>query len=201
MAKVILHEVAKGVSAVCDIPEATNLAIYNADTQDSFSKVLHKSGSYFSSGFFPGVKPGTQMGERVFSQDLEDLTFEDGAFDLVITEDVLEHVRHHERAFQEIFRVLKVGGYHVFTVPCYFDRPTVVRVDTSGEEDIHLLPPEYHGDLIRGKILAYRTFGIDVFDLLERIGFDTRVDFSNYLDQGWGIFDSYVFISKKVARS
>ena len=199
VAKVILQEVAKSVSAMCEIPEAKKFAIYNTDTLDAFSKVLGKSRSYYSSGFFPGMKPETQMRERVSCQDVEELTFEDGMFDLVITEDVLEHVRHHERAFQEILRVLKVGGHHVFTVPCFFDRPTVVRVDTSGEEDIHLLPPEYHGDSIRGKILAYRTFGIDVFDLLGHIGFETAVDFSRYLDQRWGIFDSYVFISKKVA--
>jgi hypothetical protein len=99
------------------------------------------------------------------------------------------------KSFKEIFRVLKTGGYHIFTVPFVFDKPTIVRVDT--ERDVFLLPPEYHDDYIRGKILAYRTFGIDLFTVLDKLGFETFIHISRYQDQRWGIFDSYVFISKK----
>ena len=126
------------------------------------------------------------------------MTFADENFDVVITEDVFEHIRDYKKGFREVYRVLKKGGYHIFTVPCFFDKPTLVRVDTSGDEDIHLLPPEYHRDRIRGKILAYRTFGIDIFEILEKIGFETTVDFSSYVDRRYGIFDSYAFCSKKI---
>jgi len=77
---------------------------------------------------------------------------------------------------------------------------TEVRVDTSGVEDLHLLPPEYHGDTIRGKILAYRTFGRDFVDELEKIGFETDIHFSSYVDRFSGIFDSFVFASRKVDK-
>lgn len=115
-----------------------------------------------------------------------------------MTEDVFEHVRHHEKGFREVHRILKLGGYHIFTIPCNFDQTTIVRVDTSGEKDKLILPPEYHGDKIRGQILAYRTFEIDIFDFLKSIGFQTKVDFSNYIDKDMGIFDSYVLCSQKV---
>ncbi len=198
VAKMIVEEVTKGISSISKILKALDIKIYNTDVGDAFYRVLHNHESFICSGLFPDVEPGTQIRERVFCQNIENLTFQDKTFDVVITEEVFEHVRDHEKGFREIFRVLKVGGYHIFTVPCYFDRPTIIRVDTSGDEDIHILPPEYHRDKIRGKILAYRMFGIDIYDLLKSIGFETKVNFSKYVDRKYGIFDSHVFISKKL---
>jgi len=45
------------------------------------------------------------------------LPFERGQFDVVVCADVLEHVNCYERAFAEISRVCKKGGYLVFTTP------------------------------------------------------------------------------------
>ncbi|BAY34692.1 type 11 methyltransferase [Nostoc carneum NIES-2107] len=198
VAKILINEVMQTNSTIADVAKNQSLTIYNTDVDDAFYQILHHQNSYICSTFSPEVKPGTEIRPGVFCQDLENLTFDNESFDVVITEDVFEHVRNHERGLQEVHRILKVGGYHIFTVPCNFDCATIVRVDTSGKEDIHLLPPEYHGDRIRGQILAYRTFGIDIYELLKNIGFTTKVDFSNYLDQKNGIFDSYIFCSQKL---
>jgi SAM-dependent methyltransferase len=203
VAKVILSQAEKKqagnkVSSIAQLGKANKLSFYNADVDDAFFKYLYRSDLYFCSTFQPNIPPGTETRKHVYCQSLENLTFADDNFDFVITEDVLEHVRNHEQAFRELHRVLKTGGHHIFTIPCNFDQPTIVRVDTSGEEDIYLLPPEYHGDRIRGKILAYRTFGIDIFELLEKLGFATQVYFSNYIDRKLGIIDSYVFCSQKI---
>lgn len=200
VAKVLLDRVTSQGTTVNQISKVGKYHIYNADVDDAFGKVLKNKNNdlYICSSLIPGIAVGTEITPGVFCQNLESLSFADKSFDVVITEDVFEHLKHHERGFKEVHRVLKDGGYHIFTVPCYFDRPTLVRVDTSGDKEVHLLPPEYHGDKIRGKILAYRTFGIDIFALLTEIGFHTEVDFSNYLDRKFGIFDSYVFYSKKV---
>lgn len=198
VAKVLLDRVISQPVTINDISKIGKYHIYNADVNDAFGKVLRNNDLYTCSSLIPGIVDGTETTPGVFCQNLENLSFADKSFDIVITEDVFEHLKHHERGFKEVHRVLKDGGYHIFTVPCHFDRPTLVRVDTSGDREVHLLPPEYHGDKIRGQILAYRTFGIDIFALLAEIGFDTQVDFSNYLDRKSGIFDSYVFYSKKV---
>ncbi len=203
VAKVILNQIENQqpknkISSIAQLGEANDLSIYNADVDDALFKYLYSSDFYYCSTFQPDIQPGTETRKRVYCQSLENLTFADASFDFVITEDVLEHVRNHEQAFRELHRVLKPGGYHIFTIPCNFDQPTIVRIDTSGAEDIHLLPPEYHGDRIRGQILAYRTFGIDIFELLDQLGFATQVDFSSYIDRKSGIFDSYVFCSQKV---
>lgn len=107
---------------------------------------------------------------------------------------MLENIR---RGFTEISRVLKKGGYHVFTIPFNFDKNTVTMVEITDDEDIPIFPPEYH-ESKRGKILTYRTFGIDLFKLLDSIGFDTKVDFSSYSDHKYRIYNSFVFISKKI---
>ena len=207
VAKLLINKLIPNISSLAEISSKKHfdnlnkLNIYNADVNDAFSQVLHSSGiPYYCSSYIPNIQIGTEIREQVFCQNLEQLTFSSEKFDVVITEDVFEHIRDYRKAFQEVYRVLKTGGYHIFTVPCFFDKPTLTRVDTSGKEDIHLLPPEYHGDKIRGKILAYRTFGIDIFKTLEKIGFETTVDFSNYLDRRYGIFDSYAFCSRKVEK-
>src|SRR6516165_8653414 len=50
-------------------------------------------------------------------ENLEALTFSDGSFDIFITQDVLEHVFHPDKALAEITRVLRPGGIHIFTAP------------------------------------------------------------------------------------
>jgi len=48
---------------------------------------------------------------------LECQTFPDARFDLVITQDVLEHLFDPKAAFREIARTLRPGGAQIFTVP------------------------------------------------------------------------------------
>jgi SAM-dependent methyltransferase len=185
---------------VAKIPLTNNIKIYNTDTIDSFYKFLRAHESFFCSEFKLNIPLGENIGERVSNQSLERLTFDNAFFDVVITEDVLEHVRLYEKAVREIYRILKPNGYFIFTIPFYFDRMTVTRVDTSGKRDVHILPPQYHGGPLRGKMLSYRTFGLDFLDFLKSIGFTAEARFSKYADLTFGIVDSYVFIAQKKAE-
>lgn len=49
--------------------------------------------------------------------DITAIDFEDGRFDFVMANHVLEHVREDRKALSECFRVLKRGGQAIFTVP------------------------------------------------------------------------------------
>ncbi len=199
VASLIIDKLFRDIKSISQIASInTNIHIYNVALDDPFSKYLSKYKYYYSSEYLPGITPGSEIRNKVYCQNVEETTFDSAAFDLVITEDVFEHVRNCKKGFLEIHRILKPGGYHIFTVPCYFDRKTIVRVDTSGEIDVNLLPAEYHGDPVRGNILAYRTFGIDIFGVLKTYGFSTELFISKYIDKNIGIFDSYVFVSKKL---
>lgn len=177
----------------------TATRLHTTDGRDALSASLRGYEGFSSSDYEPGVEPGAPLGPRATCQDLERLTFADASFDVLVTEDVLEHVRRPDAAFREIHRVLRPGGRHVFTVPFFYDRPTLTRVDTSGDTDVHLMEPEYHGDPIRGRILAYRTFGVDLFADLERHGFATAAHVAQRRDAAYGIYDSVVFVSRVVA--
>jgi GT2 family glycosyltransferase/glycosyltransferase involved in cell wall biosynthesis/SAM-dependent methyltransferase len=134
----------------------------------------------------PGAEPGQALGERTTNQDLERLTFPDASFDVVVTSDVMEHVRLEDRAHREIRRVLRPGGVYLFTVPHFRDRETITRVQIVDPEDPsrdrHLMEPEYHGNANSedGRALAYRAYGIDLDRRLRELGFTveyTRQDF------------------------
>ncbi len=51
--------------------------------------------------------------------DATKLDFKDSSFDVVLSFDVFEHVRNDAAAIKESFRVLRKGGYLIFTVPAF----------------------------------------------------------------------------------
>jgi len=199
VASVVIKHIAPHIrnETIKRIAKKTTLDIYNTD-RNVWGRYFRDNNHYKSSIYTEEYPFGTEIEKNVFCQNLEALTFNDESFDIVITEDVFEHIRNYKKAFNEIYRVLKKDGVHVFTIPFLFNQETIVRVDTSTEKDIYILPPEYHIDRIRGKILAYRTFGIDLFKELSDIGLSTTVNNCTLEDSQYGIYNSSVFVSKKV---
>lgn len=57
--------------------------------------------------------------EGAITANADDLPFQNSTFDAVTCFDVLEHVEDHEKAINEIARVLKPGGRAYFSVPLY----------------------------------------------------------------------------------
>ena len=139
--------------------------------------ILREAPSFSMSDFFPDVAPGGMAPNNVRCEDLQALSFQNESLDLVISQDVMEHVPDMERAWSEIFRVLRPGGRHVFTMPYDPKRPMTIRRAEIVEGAIHhILPPEYHGDPIREEgALAFWDYGADLPALLRRIGFMVTV--------------------------
>jgi SAM-dependent methyltransferase len=156
-------------------PSVRELVIYEPGIVGPFRHLLRDLPGYVSSYFWPDVALGDQR-DGVRCEDLRDLTFRDASFDLVISSDIFEHVRRPMAAFAEIFRVLRPGGRHIFTVPLRWPLPgtTTSRVDCSGPEDVFLLPPHYHGSPTDPKgSLVYTDFGMDLPEELRGLGFET----------------------------
>jgi SAM-dependent methyltransferase len=112
------------------------------------AKMLQECSSYLPTQYDPVLGFGNihpQQGYR--SEDLEKQTFPDETFDLVITQDVFEHLFDPGAAIREIGRTLRPGGGHIFTVPLVKGTARSVRrarlIDGTVE---HLLPPYYHGN-------------------------------------------------------
>lgn len=124
--------------------------------------------AYLETQYWPSVASGT-VHESVRCENLEDSTFADESFDLVITQDVLEHILHPDKAFADIHRTLKTGGCHLFTVPLYQRDKTLVRAVEEQGKLVHLHPPEYHGNPIDPNgSLVVREWGYDLPDYIFR---------------------------------
>ena len=153
------------------------LDIYEPGLIGAFRSLLGTVPGYSQSYYWPDVPPG-EVHDGVRCENLQALTFADCAFDLLITSDVFEHVRDPWAGFREIFRVLRPGGRHVFTVPFQWPLPgtSVHRVDTSGPDDVHLMPAVYHRSPVDpGGSLVYTDFGLDLPEKLRQIGFRSAV--------------------------
>jgi predicted RNA-binding Zn-ribbon protein involved in translation (DUF1610 family) len=162
---------ARSLAELVEEPAFRALAIYEPGDKGVLQRFLRKVPVHVRTSYFPDVEPGGHV-NGVRCEDLMALTFPAGEFDLVITHDVMEHVRRPRAAFAEIHRVLRPGGRHVFTIPVRHPMPpkTITRVDVSGDEDVFLAKPAYHNGH-----LVYNDFGADLLELLDDIGFDTDV--------------------------
>jgi glycosyltransferase involved in cell wall biosynthesis len=156
------------------------LSIYEPGVIGPFRKYFGNFNNYTNSYFWSDVTPGDYR-DGLQCQNLENLTYESDRFDLVITSDIMEHVRHPWNAFQEIWRVLKPGGYHFCSIPVQLPmrQETFYRVDTAGEEDIHLVEPRYHSAPKpqggRQESLVYVDFGEDLIEELEKMNYQVSV--------------------------
>lgn len=164
------------INSLTDLP--ADVRVYEAQASGPIHNVLCSRRNYDCSEYIDDVVFG-QVRNGIRSENLENLTYPDFNFDVVIHQSVLEHVRHPAEALSECFRVLRKGGHLIFEVPmCDYWCPTIrgksrQRVDVSGDEDIELLPPFYHEDPLRPEgVLVYTDFGLDVGAELSSIGFD-----------------------------
>jgi GT2 family glycosyltransferase/SAM-dependent methyltransferase/glycosyltransferase involved in cell wall biosynthesis len=158
------------------------------------------------SQYKPKRKLGEVLTKGVINQNLECLTFGDASLDIVITSDVMEHVRLDDRAHHEIYRVLKPGGIYLFTVP--HNRAwekTLTRVQVidpdDRSKDVYLLEPEYHGDANSDEgagALAYRTYGRDLDAVLTGVGFE--VGYERIDDQAIAVMNTELFYCKALVH-
>ncbi|WP_428564137.1 MAG: methyltransferase domain-containing protein [Solidesulfovibrio sp. DCME] len=159
------------------LPAMADWRVFEAQAAGPLHDRLRCLPRYVCSEYVPELAaPGacTQAGLRC--EDLERLSFADAAFDLVVTQDVFEHVADPWQAFDEIWRVLAPGGRHVFTVPMHEGHATTTRVRYSGGTRQDVLPPVHHGDPVRqGGSLVVTDFGDDLRRLLTARGQPTIV--------------------------
>lgn len=108
--------------------------------------------------------------------DICDLPFESDRFDVILCNHVLEHIPDHQKALQELYRVMKSGGWGVFQVPQELDREQTF-------EDPSITDPTERAKIF-GQYDHVRVYGRDYFDLLRKAGFIVEeVDMSSALNK------------------
>ena len=155
------------------LPLLNGLRIHEFSFVGPVMQELSTLSGFTFSEFFEDVAPGALGPDGTMCQDVQNLTFENASIDLLISQDVMEHIPAPDQAFRELFRVLRPGGRHVFTIPYSPGAShTIQRAVVEHGVLRHLLPPEYHGDPIRsGGALVFSDYGADLLDWLCAIGF------------------------------
>ncbi|CAM1363502.1 Methyltransferase domain-containing protein [Tenacibaculum sediminilitoris] len=95
--------------------------------------------------------------------DICDLPFEDNSFDVVFCNHVLEHISDDTKAMQELYRVMKMGGFGIFQIPQDLSRETTF-------EDDSITDPKERAKIF-GQYDHVRIYGRDYFNKLRSIGF------------------------------
>jgi SAM-dependent methyltransferase len=148
--------------------------LYSAESNGAVHAALADAPGYVSSEYWgEGHTPGSLV-NGVRHEDLEHLSFADASLDTVLSSDVLEHVPDAYGAHREIFRVLRKGGCHIFTVPfAPGSERDDVRARRVQDRVEYLTEPLYHGDPVRpGKgVLVWRIFGQEMLTRLREVGF------------------------------
>ena len=106
-------------------------------------------------------------------EDVENLSFPDESIDLIVSNDVFEHVPSPIHAFAECARVLKVGGVMLATIPFHSkNEQSILRAKISDGQLKHLLPPSYHGNPVSADgSLVFTDFGWDILKDMKSAGF------------------------------
>jgi hypothetical protein len=105
-------------------------------------KLAQQCRSYTASQYDPQLGSEYSSKRRLpYSENLEKQTFADDAFDLVVTQDVFEHIFDAPTAFMEIARTLRLGGAHIFTTPLVNKKkPSVKWASLSDAGIVHHHP-------------------------------------------------------------
>ena len=163
-------------------------------------KIKKYSKNYTATQYYPTKEFGSMI-DGFRNEDLENQTFPDGTFDLVITSDVMEHIYNPEKAFKEIARTLKKGGAHIFTVPIINKhKKTEIWATLRADGEPNFLgEPEYHGNPVDAKGSPVTMhWGFDMVDFIKNAsGLETEI--VAIYDKEKGLMGEFneVFITRK----
>lgn len=100
--------------------EPATSAVYELSYHGAVHRYLKQRFARFECSEYFGPPAGGVRVNGVRNEDVQKLSFEDSCFDLVSCTEVFEHVPDYLAGFSEVCRVLRPGGWFVFTVP-FFD--------------------------------------------------------------------------------
>jgi len=128
------------------------------------TKLATESKLYFPTQYHPAIYAGAWV-DGAQNENLEEQTFSDGSFDVVIALDVLEHVNEPSKVMREVYRTLRPGGLFLFTTPWEKDIATSVRrAEYLPNGNVrHILEPDYHFNPVseQGSLVVFN-FGRDL---------------------------------------
>lgn len=98
--------------------------------------------------------------------DICNLPFQSNSFDVILCNHVLEHIPDHLTAIQELYRVMRPGGWGIIQVPLDLERAVTFQDDSITDP------------VMRRKVFGQydhvRIYGRDYFEILAGAGFEVQ---------------------------
>jgi SAM-dependent methyltransferase len=142
--------------------------IYAPEALTDFALFLRGMFPRFLGSEFAETKAEKQAIYPISSEDLTTLTLNTGAFDLVISNDVFEHVPDLDQCLCEVVRILNHSGVLISTFPFVFNREAgIIKAKLKEGKMEYLTEPEYHGNPMqpdKGSLV----FEVPGWDLVKR---------------------------------
>ncbi len=146
----------------------------------------------------PTLSSGTVI-KGLRHEDVQNMSFAEASLDLIVSNDVLEHVPDPDQVYRECARVLAPGGEMLMTIPFHAaERHSVRRAALVGGTVENLLPPIFHGNPVSEQgSLVFTDFGWDQLEAIRAAGFaDAWVDL--HLDSAQGLIGDVQIVFRAV---
>ena len=166
------------------LPPRQELIIYCPEAITPFAELLRERfPNVLGSEYLPD--PADALREHFPHQDLCELTLPDACVDLVLCNELFEHLYDLPAALKEIARILRPGGILLSTFPFAYNRlDTIVKArhrpgatpGVAAEAEL-LMEPEFHGDPVHPEqgSLVYQIPAWDVLDQARSAGLNDPV--------------------------
>lgn len=120
------------------------------------------------SEYIPDEVPGSLVG-GIINQDVQSLTFDDCSFDLIMSNQVFEHVPDGLMEYKECYRVLRPGGSLIFTVPLSDVAETKRLAEIVNNRLVFHEQPEYYDSRLGGPKSALAFWRHSKHDICARV--------------------------------
>jgi len=147
-------------------------------------------------------KKSGQVIDKIRNEDAMNLSFDDNSFDVIVSNDLYEHVPDINKSLKEAYRVLKNSGTLLISIPFLIENTKTIRRATLEEGKIkHILEPIFHSNPAARKegSLVFYDYGWDFLDFLKKAGFKDSYMlgyyeiFYGYIGKGL----EFIFVAKK----
>lgn len=126
--------------------------------------------------------------------DIQHIPLEDGSFDAVICNHIMEHVEDDRLAMRELYRILRAGGWGIVLSPEDLSRETTFEDDTVTDRDERTrLFGQYDHRRVYGRDYAARLAGAG-FEVEER---DYASEFSEAERRLYALPADHIYIVRK----